>query len=700
MSGPARRRNLERLLRPKSIAVVGGRFAEEVIRQSRQLAFPGPIWAVNPKRDSLAGMPCLHRLEDLPEPPDAVFLGIGRQATVEAVELLGRMGAGGAVAYASGFAEVADGVALEQRLKQAAGDLAVLGPNCYGVLNLMERVALWPDQHGAKPVARGVALITQSGNIGITLTMQARALPIACVISIGNQAVLRVHDLLDVLADDPRIGAIGLYLEAIPDIAAFARAALACADKGVPLVAIKAGHSQAGARATLAHTSSLSGADALIDAYLRRYGVVRVGNLSDFLETLKLLFVLGPLSGRRIASLSCSGGDAAMVADLAAPLGLELPAIPAKVHEELTEVLGARVAVANPLDYHTYIWENSASMRCCFAAMAGAGFDAVILVLDYPRPEENETGAWDLAADAFIGALQDVGAAGIVVSSLPETLPRAVAERIAEAGVAPLQGLAECLRAIAAASWLGEAWRRIAERPPPLLPEIHAEGDSELILLSEAEAKQLLCAWGIPVPRGAVVPIAQAVAAARRIGLPVALKTAAAVAHKTEVGGVVLDLQTPEAVANAASAIGAIGESILIEAMLPAPLLELIVGVAGDTQFGPHLVIGAGGRLVELMQDARVLLLPLDSDEVRAALADLRIAPVLHGFRGQPPADIDAVVDAICRLGAFALEEGARIVEIDINPLMVYPAPHGVIAADALIRLRAPPEKSHEKNDG
>src|SRR5919106_929427 len=315
----ARRRNLERLLRPKSIAVVGGRFAEEVIRQTRRLGFPGRIWAVNPKRESLAGVPCLPRLEDLPEPPDAVFLGIGREATVEAVGVLRRMGAGGAVAYASGFAEASDGAALEQRLKEAAGDLAVLGPNCYGVLNLMERLALWPDEHGARPVERGVALITQSGNIGITLTMQARALPIACVLSIGNQAVVGVHDVLEVLAEDPRIGGIGLYLEGLPDLAAFARAALACADKGVPLVAIKSGRSQAGAHTTLAHTSSLSGADALIDAYLRRYGVVRVDNLADLLETLKLLFVLGPLPGGRIDSLSCSGGDAAMVADLAAP---------------------------------------------------------------------------------------------------------------------------------------------------------------------------------------------------------------------------------------------------------------------------------------------------------------------------------------------------------------------------------------------
>jgi acyl-CoA synthetase (NDP forming) len=463
MGESARRRNLERRLRPKRIAVVGGRFAEDVIRQTRRIDFSGQVWAVNPQRESLAGVPCLPHLEDLPEPPDAVFLGVGREA--------------------------------------------------------------------------------------------------------------------------------------------------------------------------------------------------------------------------------------AMVADLAAPLKLELPPLPAQACAVLAEVLGARVAVANPLDYHTYIWGDAAAMRRCFAAVAGAGFDATLLVLDYPRPEQNEIDAWDLAADVFIGAVRDVGARGIVVSSLPESLPRAAAERIAAARLAPMQGLPECLRAVAAASGLGTAWRRIAERPPPLPPaEIHADGRTELILLSEAEAKQLLCARGIPVPRGAVVPIAQAMAAARRIGLPVTVKTATPVAHKTEMGGVVLDLQTPEAVAEAARAMASLGERVLIEAMLPRPLLELIVGMAADIQFGLHLVIGAGGRLVELMQDARVLLLPVDADEVRAALADLRVAPVLRGFRGQQPADIDVVVDAICRLGALALEEDARIAEIDINPLMVYPAPHGVIAADALIRLRAPLE--------
>ena len=259
MLSPARRHNLGRLLRPNSIAVVGGRFAEEVIRQSRKLGFGGRIYAVNPTRKTLAGVPCCARIEDLPEVPDAVFLGIRREATVEAIGKLAAIGAGGAVCYAAGFAEAADGRELERELVAAAGDLAILGPNCYGLLSLLERVALWPDEHGARPVARGVALITQSGNIGITLTMQARGLPIATVVSVGNQAQLAVHDFLDLLAEDARITAIGLYLETISDPVGFARAALKCAARRLPLVAIKAGRSEPGARATLSHTSSLAG---------------------------------------------------------------------------------------------------------------------------------------------------------------------------------------------------------------------------------------------------------------------------------------------------------------------------------------------------------------------------------------------------------------------------------------------------------
>jgi acyl-CoA synthetase (NDP forming) len=690
MLSHARRHNLGRLLRPQSIAAIGGRFAEEVIRQSRKLGYAGQIHAVNPSRKTLAGVPCCARIEDLPEAPDAVFLGIRREATVEAVAKLAALGTGGAVCYAAGFAEVDDGRELERRLVAAAGDMAILGPNCYGLLNLLERTALWPDEHGAKPVAQGVALITQSGNIGITLTMQERGLPIAAVLSTGNQAQLAVHDCLELLADEDRITAIGLYLETISDPAGFARAALTCAARHLPLVAIKAGRSEPGARAALSHTSSLAGADAVVDAFLGRYGVIRVDSLSELLETLKLLSVHGPLAGWRIGSLSCSGGDAAMVADLALAQGLELPPLPEASRAALRAALDERVAITNPLDYQTGIWADAGRLRRCFAAMMAAGFDVTLLVLDYPRPAENDVTAWDLAAGAFIEAARTTGARAIVVASLPETLPSAARERLLAAGIAPMQGLPECLRAIAAATWLGAAWRRLEQAPPPLPVAPEAARTAEPLTMQESAAKHLLAARGVPVPRGEVVPVADAAAAARRIGLPVALKTAADVPHKSEADGVALNLTSAEAVAAAAAAMAGLGDHVLVERMLPPPLVELIVGIDTDPQFGLYLLVGAGGVQAELWRDTALLLLPVQPEDVRAALKALRIWPLLAGWRGAAPGDVEAVVEVVLRIGALALERRGQILELDVNPLMVYAVGQGVVAADALIRLAAP----------
>ncbi len=689
MPDDARRRNLGRLLRPGSIAAIGGRYAEEVIRQSRKLGYGGRIYAVNPGRPTLAGVPCYARIQDLPEAPDAVFLGIRREATVEAIGKLAAIGAGGAVCYAAGFAEAPDGRELERQLLAAAGDMALLGPNCYGLLNLLDRAALWPDEHGARPVAQGVALITQSGNIGITLTMQERGLPIAAVVSVGNQAQLAVHDLLELLAEDARITAIGLYLETISDPAGFARAALKCAARRLPLVAIKAGRSEPGARATLSHTSSLAGADAVVDAFLRRYGVIRVDSLSELLETLKLVSVLGPLAGRRIGSLSCSGGDAAMVADLALAQGLELPPLPEASRTELRAALDERVALANPLDYQTGIWADRAGMGRCFAAMLEAGFDATLLVIDYPRPAENDVAAWDLALDAFIDAVLATGARAIVVASLPETLPPAARERLLAVGIAPMQGLPECLRAIAAAASLGAVWQRLEPAPPlPIAPR-DAAATGEPLSMHESAAKRLLAARGVPVPSGELVPIAEAAAAAGRVGFPVALKTTG-IAHKSESGGVVLGLATPEDVARAAAIMAQLGDRVLVERMLPPPVAELIVGIDTDPQFGPHLLVGAGGVQAELWRDTALLLLPALADEVRDALRALRIWPLLAGWRGAPPCDVEAIVEVVLRIGALALERRALILELDVNPLMVYAVGQGVVAADALIRLAAP----------
>ncbi len=311
--------DLERLLRPRSIAAIGGRYAAEVIRQCERMGFTGDLWAVNPSRAELAGRPCFASIEALPEAPDAAFIGIKRELTIEAVNALAARGAGGAVAFASGFKEDRrrGRKLLQATLVEAAGAMPVLGPNCYGLINYLDGALLWPDEHGGARCERGVALVVQSSNVAINLTMQRRALPIAYVVALGNQAVVGLADVVRALADDPRVSAIGLYIEGIGDPAAFQTAARQARAGGTPIVALKVGRSEAGGRQALSHTASLTGADAVVDAYFERVGVARVSSITALLETLKLLHVHGPLPGSEIVSLSCSGGEAALIADAA-----------------------------------------------------------------------------------------------------------------------------------------------------------------------------------------------------------------------------------------------------------------------------------------------------------------------------------------------------------------------------------------------
>ena len=296
-----------------------------MVRQCELLGFEGEIWPVHPSRADLNGRTCFRRLEDLPGVPDAAFIAIPREPTIEAVRVLRDMGAGGAVCYASGFAEVADGGALQADLVAAAGSMPIVGPNCYGLVNALDRLALWPDNHGLAPIDRGAAIITQSGNMGINFTMGRRALPLACLLSLGNQAAVGVTDCLEALLEDERVKVIGLHIEGLDDVARFSRVAVRAREQGVPIVAFKSGRSEKGAQATVSHTSTLSGADALYDALFERCGIARVHSVPAFLETLKLLSLFGPLPGNRIASLSCSGGEASLMADRADGTGLVFP---------------------------------------------------------------------------------------------------------------------------------------------------------------------------------------------------------------------------------------------------------------------------------------------------------------------------------------------------------------------------------------
>ncbi len=676
---------LSRLLRPSSIAVIGGgAWCANVIAECRKIGFAGPVWPVHPSKPEIAGLRAYATIADLPEAPDASFIGVNREASIDTLRALAARGAGGAVCFASGFreavAETGNGAALEAELVAAAGRMRILGPNCYGFLNLLDGAALWPDQHGALRVERGVALITQSSNIAINLTMQTRGLPFAYVVTAGNQAQTGLAEIAMSVLEDPRVTALGLHIEGIGDLAGFAAMAARARALGKPIVAVKAGASDQARVAAVSHTGSLSGSDAGADALFARLGIARVAGLADLLETLKILHVVGPLGSNDIASMSCSGGEAGLMADLGARAGLNYPALTTAQHADLRAALGPKVALANPLDYHTYIWGDEAAITRAFSAIMAPHLALGVVVLDFPRPDRCDGAAWDLVVNAVATTRDATGRPMAIMASLPETMPEGVAADMIARGIVPLAGMAEGLAAIAAA--------RIGSHQPNVAPLI-LPGPEPLFprLLSEAEGKAILAAHGVPVPRGAVAASPDAAAeAARALDFPVVLKGLGH-AHKTEAGAVVLNLASAEAVRDAAACMG--GRSFLIEEMVTGGVAEILLGVIRDPAHGFVLTLGAGGVLAEIMGDTASLILPASAAEIASALDSMRIAPLLSGYRGKPPADRAALVAAILAVQDCAIAHAGALIELEINPLIA--TPDRAVAVDALIRLGETP---------
>lgn len=691
------RDNLKRMLAPRHVAFVGGRSMARALKRCAEGGYPGQMWLVNPQHESLEGVPCVRSVADLPCGPDAVFIATNRDLTLTCVAELAAIGTGGAICYASGFAETgAEGLALQQQLLEAAGDMALLGPNCYGLLDYLHSCALWPVAHGGNAVEKGVAVLTQSGNFAYNLSMSDRSLPVAYMASVGNQAQLGVAELMDVLLDEPRVTAIGLHLEGLKNVPGFARAAHKALEKGVPIIALKTGVSQIGAELALSHTSSLSGSDALYDALFARLGVIRVSGPVSFVETLKAAACGNLPAGNSLIALACSGGDAGLIADYAERNELALPKLDAGQTGELAQVLPSYANLVNPLDFTTAIWGDGEALNRMLDSALRTEADAAMLVLDYPAEFTGERKECDLLLDLYGKALVRHGKTGFVTSAFPELLPAHARERLHEQGVAALQGVEDGLA----------AWGRIANYQRnrqallalgesalvPLCPQaLQGEGH----LLNEWDSKQALREFGLPTPNGVLSSPDRALQDANALGYPLVLKAVSAqLPHKTEAGAVALNLKDDAALSAAlekmrasiaAYAPGVAFDQLVLEPMAKPPLAELIVGIKRENNFGLALVIGAGGILVELLKDSRSLLLPTTDGAIRQALLSLRSASLLQGFRGREAADLDALVTAIRAVADYACENAAQLLELDVNPLLV--GAQGTTAVDALIRL-------------
>ena len=677
--------NLQRLLAPRSLALIGGTWADAAEAASRVLGYTGEVWRVHPTRVSSAAQRYFRSVDELPSAPDAAFVAAPNREVPAIAAALVRRRAGGFVCFAAGFSETAteEGRQLTHDLLASAADLPFFGPNCYGFVNFLDGAALWPDQLVGGRRERGVALICQSGTIALNLLFNDRSLPLGCVLTVGNQTRLAAEDLVEHLCADERVTGIGLYLEGLRDAARFAQAAAHARLAGKPLALVKAGRTAASSEAVRTHTGALAGADNVFDAFCAQAGVARCESLASLCETLKLFHCGGPLRGRRILAMGASGGDTAMAADAARNLSLEFPPLPAEATTQLRALLSERVHISNPFDFHTHVWFDYPRQRSMFGIAQRAGFDLVAFLLDCP-PAGADDSAYVRAIEEFGAALPGAATRGAVMCSLPESLGSAVRERCFALGLVPLQGQREALEAIDLAARVGEVWQRGA----PLELQRPRAASATARSLSEPEAKQALAAYGVVVPRSAVVAPGEAAEAAAALGFPVVIKAAgAALEHKSELGGVVLNVRTPAEAAAAAQQLSSLSPSLLIEEMVGDGVAEVLIGLRVDPQFGLVLVLGAGGVLTELLQDSVTLLPPFTAGNITDALARLRSARLLRGFRGRPAADVPALVETALACTRYALANLEGFIELDLNPVIARPHGRGAVAVDALIRL-------------
>jgi len=703
---------IKRLLAPRTVALFGSGWADAVDAGGKVIGFRGEIWRIHPNRPSTPEVKYFRSIDELPGAPDASFVAAPAREVPAIAEGLARRGAGGFVCFAAGFSETgtAEGRLLTSELVTNARDLPFFGPNCYGFINFFDQVALWPDQVVGRPTAngidyrveRGVAIICQSGTLALNILFNDRSLPIGYVLTVGNQTCLAVEDMIELLADDERVTAFGLYVEGVKDTVRFARAVEKARAAGKPIALVKAGRTEAAARTAHTHTGSLAGADTVFDSFCRQAGIARCESLATLCETLKVFHTGGPLRGRRVLIMGASGGDMAMTADASRNLELTFPPFPVDTAARLQGLLTDKVTVANPFDFHTHIWFDGPAMNSMFSLVHRAGFDATGFMLDCPPEDQADPAAYVVAIKQYLAAFPGPPTRGALISAMPESMSPTTREMCLAAGVMPLQGQREALEALNLAGEVGEAWAggaKVELRVPRWRGEVPVDsapagdgGGPVTRALTEHAGKTALAAFGVTIPQSKLVAPDEVAAAAQEIGFPVVIKASGAhLEHKSELGAVVVNIRTAAEAEAVAQRLSKLSDNLLVEQMITDGVAEILVGMTVDPQFGQVLVIGAGGVLTELLRDTVTLLPPFTTASIQAALKRLKVSKLLAGFRGKPVGDTPALIEAVLACTRYADANLNSLVELDINPVIVRPAGLGAVAVDALIRLANAP---------
>jgi len=672
---------LKKLFRPKSLALVGGYWADFVYDGNKTIGYKGKVWHINPSRKSSKTKKYYKNIKDLPEVPDCVYLAVSRDQTVKLIKEISEMGVGGTVCLASRFSELnsKEGTNKTNELIKNAGKMPFLGPNCYGFINYLDKISVWSDQVAGKPTKKGVAIICQSGTIGNTISFNNRSLPIGYIISLGNQSQITIEDAINYALDDLRVTAIGIYAESFTNTEKLIKVFKKSRLKKTPIALVKVGRSKIASKTILTHTGSLSGKEDIYDSLFKRMGVARCNTLGELCEILKLFHSHGVLTNDKILIMGPSGGDMAMIGDVAETLSLNFGKIHPRIKNDLKKVNHPSVIISNPFDLQTYNWNDPKQLEKTFKLIFKTNFGLNALMLDLPNIEDCDTSEWDAIVDKFIKSSK-TKKNGAIISSLSDTLPKYFREKCLKSGVVPLQGMSESLLAISNSIKIAKAWRNFVDIK---IPKTTTNVKRKTKTYSEYESKLILKKFGIPIPKSIITNKKNILRDYKKIGFPLVAKIHSdRVFHKTEIGGVITNISSTKELKQKTNTFK---DNILIEKMITNNIFEMIIGIKNDSKFGPTIILGAGGIYTELFKDTTTLLLPLNKKIILEEIKKLKFNKILFGFRRKQSGDINALINTILKIAKFAEKNSYKISEVDINPLIVCKKGKGVFAVDALI---------------
>jgi acyl-CoA synthetase (NDP forming) len=704
---------LHSLFQPRSVALIGAsteqnKLSGRPFRFFREYGYAGKIYAVNPKHSEIAGVPCFPSLSDIPGEVDLAVITLPAIAVLEAMTECATKGVKAAAIISSGFAEVAgEGVRLQDELQRIASEngIAVCGPNCSGFVYFPGRVTATfsVGLDGGFPEAGPAAFISQSGALSsyILGAAKERGLAFRYWITTGNECVLSFTDYLQYVLEDPEVRLVLGYLEDARDGEAFQAAARRALVLDKPLIIMKTGRSEAGAKASISHTGSLAGADEVYQAVFSKHGVLRAENLDELFDLALLAQAPRRPRRKRVQVVSISGAAGILMADVGNEFGLEFADLSDTTKDQLQKIVPAFASIANPMDVTAEaVARPELLSRAAEVILKDPNVDNLVMFFGIVP------GAHEKLATAMAQVAQGTDKL-VMMTWFP--LPRnEIWTKLAQSGVPVFPEPARGIRALGKiAQYVATREKILSLQPAPstkktnpqinqILDEAKNEGRNAL---SEIEAKSLLKAWGLVVPRGGLArSVADARSLASGIGGPVALKASSPdLLHKTEAGVIRLGVKSSEEVQTAFEEIlraaktwnpAARLEGVLVEEMITGETREVIVGARQDLRFGPVVTFGLGGVFVEAIKDFAVWPASLTLEEAREMITRIRGYTILMEFRGRPAADLDAVARVLCEVGQLACQWQERIAELEINPLFVLPEGFGVIVGDALAVLR------------